>query len=247
MIKKINKAFLLILILQLSCTSKHLYKAESFTYLQVKDSPTNDSAIKAITPYKLKIDSLTEQVIVQSLDVFTKEKEQHALGNFVCDAMKWAAEKEMQTQCNVVLINRGGLRSTLPKGDIKVLNIFELMPFDNELVMITLSGKKLMEGIKMIVEKKHSYWGLQIKTNQVNEILDEKMNGETIHENKNYLVLTSDYIANGGDKFDFLVSPIHKKLLGIKIRDAIINYCIQQNKEGKSIIPYTDERLQISK
>lgn len=223
-----------------------LLHREKFDHFPVKQTLVNDSANKVISIYKGQIDSQMQTTIVTAKDAFTKEKEQHALGNFVCDAMKQIGEKELKQTCDVVIINRGGLRATLPKGEIKVMNIFELMPFDNEMVLLTISGQKLLEGLKTILEKKHSYLGLTIKTNLKNELLEVKINGEKLNENQSYKILTSDYLANGGDRFDFFKGPHKKENSGIKIRDAIIAYCVDLNVNGKILIPYTDERLQIS-
>jgi len=242
------KKVLILFVVALFYTCKQqLVHQSNFSHISVKESSYQDSSIKLVNFYKQQLESETQKIIVYSSQALNKDNHQHALGNFVCDAMKYIGEKTIFDTCDIVLVNRGGLRANLPKGEIKVYNIFELMPFDNELVLLTVSGKKINEGLKTIVEKRHSFLGMQIIINTNNEILEAKIGGRTIEENKNYKIITSDYIANGGDKFDFLLNPINYKSCNIKIRDAIISYCKLLSEQQKQIIPYTDERFQISK
>ena len=147
---------------------------------------------------------------------------------------------------HAVFIYRGGLRVNLPKGDIKVVNIFELMPFDNDLILVKIKGEKLLEGVQTIIEKKHSFSGLKIRVE--NDILMEAtINYSLIDKEKIYTIVTSDYLANGGDNFLFLKDPVGFEKSKLKIREAIINYCIFLTENKKQIVPYTDGRLQISK
>jgi 2',3'-cyclic-nucleotide 2'-phosphodiesterase (5'-nucleotidase family) len=242
------KKVLILFVVALFYTCKQqLVHQSNFSHISVKESSYQDSSIKLVNFYKQQLEEETQKIIAYSVQDLKKENNQHALGNFFCDAMKYICEKTIMDSCDIVLVNRGGLRANLPKGEIRVYNIFELMPFDNELVLLTVSGKKIIEGLNTIVVKRHSYLGLKLTINANDEILETKIGGKNIEENKNYKILTSDYIANGGDKFDFLMNPIEYKLCNIKIRDAIISYCIKLTEQQKQIIPYTDERFQISK
>ena len=55
-------------------------------------------------------------------------------------------------------------------------------------------------------------------------------------------MLTSDYLANGGDKMSFFKGKKQRKV-GIKLRDAIINYCISKENISSKL----DNRLSIAK
>jgi len=143
-------------------------------------------------------------------------------------------------------MNRGGLRVNLPKGDIKVINIFELMPFENDLILVKISGEKLLEGVATILEKKHAFLGLRIKAEK-NKIPEVTINNVAIDKTKIYTVVTSDYLAYGGDNFIFFKALVVMEKSNLKIRDAIIKYCNYLTESKKQIIPYTDGRLQISK
>jgi 2',3'-cyclic-nucleotide 2'-phosphodiesterase (5'-nucleotidase family) len=133
------------------------------------------------------------------------------------------------------ILNNGGLRTALPKGEITRGKIFELMPFENELTVITLTGSNAMRmfeylagsggapvaGIKMGIDNGkpvHVYLGT-----------------ESFDSLKTYRVVTSDYLANGGDKYSFFKQPLAREDLGIKVRDAIIHFIEKEKKTGKNV------------
>lgn len=230
-----------------NCTKTYVKQKEDFKHYSLKESTENENSKITIAEYKVKVNAETEKIIATSTEVILKDGEESTLGNFVCDALKYSGEKEFINQnCNLVIINRGGLRVNLPKGDIKVINIFELMPFENELVLVKISGEKLLDGIQTIIEKNHPFLGLQLKVENA-QLLEAKINNATIDKTKTYTLLTSDYLALGGDSFLFLKDPVLLQKSNLKIRDAIINYCNYLTENKKQIIPYTDGRFQKSK
>jgi len=245
---KVRIIYLVLSVLFFStCTKTYLKQKEEFTHSSLKDNSESENAKITIAEYKVKVTAETEKIIATATDAILKDGEESALGNFVCDALNYSSKQEFKnTPIDVVIINRGGLRINLPKGDIKVITIFELMPFENELVVVKISGKKLLEGLPTIIQKKHCFLGLKLKTEN-NLLLEATVNTQPIDETKNYTIVTSDYLANGGDDFLFLKDPISVQKSNLKIRDAIINYCTYLTENKKQITPYKDGRFQISK
>lgn len=185
------------------------------------------------------------EVLVVSSEEFPKEKgkPETKLGNLVADLSLEIANKLYNPTDNhnidFCLLNNGGLRTSLPKGEITKGKIFELMPFDNELVVVTITYEKyddLLEYLKNIGGQPIS--GLSIYTSyDLTEFI------ESWTRNKHAKVLTSDYLANGGDKMNFFLNPIKIEPIGIKLRDAIIQYCKEQNKQGKQLTGKLDGRI----
>ena len=140
-------------------------------------------------------------------------------------------------------MNTGGLRSTFPKGDIILGKVFELMPFENQFVVVILDGpstKKIIEfiaakggvpvsGIKMGIRDKQA--------------INPMINNQPFDINKNYTVVTSDYLANGGDNLAFMSDIKDKVILDLKIRDAIVNYIKDEKKKGSRLIVKKDGRI----
>jgi 2',3'-cyclic-nucleotide 2'-phosphodiesterase (5'-nucleotidase family) len=229
-----------------SCGKHYTKQSQESCHTSLKENDENKATKTIVDSYKIKVESETNKVIALSDDAILKDGLESPLGNFVCDALMYNAWLEFKnSNPDVALVNRGGMRINLPKGDIKVSTIFELMPFENELVCVTISGKNLYNGITTILEKKHPFKGLKIDADKANKFTAD-LNGVPIDTLKNYNIITSDYLASGGDNFNFLKNPVNIQKSNLKIRDAIINYCNHLTKNNITIKPYTDGRITIS-
>lgn len=210
----------LVAFLLASCSVQYNLQSHSESIYDVKAD--NDSTITAmIAPYKIGIDSVMNKVLCISKIEMTKGKPESLLGNFVCDLCL----QQYSNMADICVMNNGGLRSILPKGEITKGMIFELMPFENELVILELGSDDYIQLLKYITKRGGEPFA------GVNIIMDE--NGTVLSQsldlNKGKIrVLTSDYLANGGDKMSFFKDKKQTKV-GIKLRDAIINYCVAQD------------------
>jgi 2',3'-cyclic-nucleotide 2'-phosphodiesterase (5'-nucleotidase family) len=233
-----------------SCQQKaKLSRIEDQHYVIVKDS-IDSLSFKTIQPYKEKMKERMELKIGRSEAAFIKDQPEGSLGNLVCDILlnRLAGDDSLLKKEKVmVLLNNGGLRASIPEGEIKVSNIYELMPFDNEVVKIKMQGKKILELADYLSQKGGMpVAGCQLKI-KGDKTIHFEIQGEKVDSTKSYWVISSDYLSNGGDKMDFFRNPIQTVRTGKLIRDEIImyikNYCI----DGKTLKPYKDGRISISK
>lgn len=224
----------LVAFLLASCSVQYNLQSHSESIYDVKAE--NDSTITAmIAPYKIGIDSVMNKVLCISKKEMTKGKPESLLGNFVCDLCL----HQYSNMADICVMNNGGLRSTLPKGEITKGMIFELMPFENELVILELGNDDYIQLLQYITKRGGEPFA------GVNIIMDEKGSvlSQSLDLNRGKIrVLTSDYLANGGDKMSFFKGKKQKKV-GIKLRDAIINYCISKENISSKL----DNRLSIAK
>ncbi|MNT33704.1 Trifunctional nucleotide phosphoesterase protein YfkN precursor [compost metagenome] len=138
---------------------------------------------------------------------------------------------------------KGGIRVDVPKGAIKLSNIFELMPFENELIAFTLKGTDVQELINFVAATNgQPVAGIRLKIKNKKPV-DVFIKGKPFDPQKTYIVLTSDYIAGGGDNALGFKNPIEKKVLGLKVRQAIINYVKANQAAGKTLNPKLDGRI----
>ncbi len=129
---------------------------------------------------------------------------------------------------DLVLMNNGGLRKHLKKGPVRVGDVYELMPFDNKLSYVEIDRDKFLQLLQYIREKKNmAVFGITVEYTIDGKIL---VDGSEKFKEK-YLVLTSDYLANGGDQLSFFHQPLNREDLVILIRDALIERLeyMQQN------------------
>jgi 2',3'-cyclic-nucleotide 2'-phosphodiesterase (5'-nucleotidase family) len=211
-----------------------------------------DSATDAIlSPYKDSLDKLMNVIVGHTEVEMPKEngKTETLLGNFMSDIclakINSPATKTLTgISGDLCLFNNGGMRSSLPKGDLTRKNIFELMPFDNELDIVTISGKQmwnLLRFVAMSGGEPMSGLKLGVTLNKTPGTI--LIQGQPFDSTKTYNVVTSDYLAYGGDKMDFFKNPLKLTTTGIKIRDAILDYCEEQTKQGKILTAKLDGRF----
>jgi 2',3'-cyclic-nucleotide 2'-phosphodiesterase (5'-nucleotidase family) len=243
---------LFVMLITDSCNKRTHVTAISPSTVEMNNSVAqNDSQIQSILkPYKLGMDSIMNVVIGTSVSAMPKEREktETLLGNFVADIVLASGDKAYSVQyggsADVCILNNGGLRSSLPQGNITRGNIFELMPFDNEIVVVTITGAKMWDLLKYVAAS----GGVPVAGMKMGIRADltpgkVEIRGVAFDSTKTYRIVTSDYLANGGDKMSFLKDPVKLETTGVKIRDAIIAHFQALTQEKKSANPMLDGRV----
>lgn len=200
-----------------------------------------------IAPYKEQLDREMNTVLVVSAQEMVKGQPESLLGNFVSDLILEAA-RQYDPETDFVLLNNGGLRTALPKGEILTGKIFELMPFDNEIVILTLSGaqvEKLCAYVVAIGGQPVSGITIRFRTdeNGKNQFQRAEIGESSFDKEKTYRVATSDYLANGGDNMSFFLENENVQTTGLKIRDAIIQHLQKMGASGTELKLQLDGRI----
>lgn len=239
----------LAIVLTQSCTGPTKIKSVSTGYVEFnqQNAAVDSTAYKLVAPYKTELDKIMTEVLVISDTALTKDLPEGSLGNFVSDAVLKKTNDIYKPAdnlpVNICLLNNGGLRAQLPKGPVTRGNAFELMPFENSIVVLTLTGEKTKQLFQSLVEFNGApIAGATVKA-KGKKISELKINGELFDITKNYKVVTSDYLASGGDKYDFFKNPVKTETLNYKLRDAIIDYMIETNQKGNTIKGKKDGRF----
>ena len=219
---------LLVLILQ-SCSQDYNIKTTDFQLIEVSNE-VDSNIIKIISPYKSQLDIEMNEVICYTKSELKKGKPESKLGNFVCDL----SMSITNGTADVCVFNNGGLRDIISKGDITIRDIYKVMPFENELVILDLNKNEFYDLLKYIIKRGGEPVGGLSIVEKKDTILSSFNNDSIIR------VLTTDYLANGGDKMKFFNNKEQKKV-GIKLRDAIIQFC----KESDTLRIQLDNRITI--
>ncbi|MDG4946015.1 5'-nucleotidase C-terminal domain-containing protein [Weeksellaceae bacterium KMM 9713] len=182
-----------------------------------------------IEPYKIQMANELDRVLTYAPVDLSYKGMNTPLGNVITDLMleegnKIYSQRHPNEKIDVVLMNRGGLRRSFTKGDLSVRSMYELMPFENEAVVVTMTGTKLMEMVNFLrlTPRNHPIAGISFK--KESEDKEIMVGGELIDESKNYRVLTNDYLQKGGDQMTFFLDPIEVEFLQIKLRDMFIQH-----------------------
>ena len=238
-------AIAFILISLLGCKTKMVIGRVDKTLYPINSSQPIDSNLLAYyQPYKINLDSQMQKVIAVSEVAIVKSKPEGPLNNLVADAMFYAG-KSKNIDFDVAYTNYGGLRIALPKGDIQLYRVFELMPFENLLTTVKFNGTDMQLFLDYIAEgggDPVSGARFKIKGKKATDVL---INGEPLDPDKSYVVLTSDYMANGGDGGEIFFKASDRKTYEVKLRDALLSYLQQQTKEGKTLNPVNDGRISV--
>ena len=208
-----------------------------------------DSSIyRFILPYKTRVDSEMQEVIGYSSVALTGGQPESLLGNYVADlAMEEATLAYLPADGKSIdfcFLNNGGLRNTLPAGAITRQNVFELMPFENELVVLTLDGplvQKILHWIAVKGGEPVSGLRMKIRGGIPGEVY---IKGMPLDSTRTYKAVTSSYLANGGSNLYFLDKNVMREYPGLKIRDAVMKHTLSLYAQGQSINPWLDERIQ---
>lgn len=209
-----------------------------------KDLKDNEDFAKFIEPYTLKLNKEMNQKISYTQVDLTKEGDNSNLGNLLADytfdgADVWA-KSNLNKNIDAALINIGGIRTTIGKGDILLKNVFEVMPFENEVIIVKMKGSDLQGLFDYYAknQKNNPVSHLYIETN--NGALSKSLiNGNPVDPTQEYYIATSDYLALGGDNMKFFAKG-ESISTGIKLRDLFIEYF----KKNQQINPTEDIRLQ---
>jgi 2',3'-cyclic-nucleotide 2'-phosphodiesterase (5'-nucleotidase family) len=205
---------------------------------------------QTIQQYRTTLEKDMNRVLAYSDMVLEKGTPEGTLNNFVADLVFEKGTELYKPADNInidfCLLNNGGLRVPLPKGEITYSRVYELLPFENQMVVLTLSGEKTRELFEYLatssVGMPVSGVKLTIKDSLPYSIV---IQGESFDDNKNYKILTSDYLAGGGDNMSFFIDPIDYEYLDMKVRDAIIEHLLTKNKNGEKISAELDQRIKI--
>ena len=192
---------------------------------------SDNNIVSTIAPYKKKMIDEINTIVSYSkkrIDRYDGKLES-SLGNLLADLSYKRVQplffKKTGGNIDFALFNYGGIRASISKGVVTNKNAFELMPFENNYVVVKLPGKKIEELIRYLIkgERAHplsKHFRLTI-TKKGHRLTINNMPFDT---KKSYLVLTTDFLQSGGDRMDFFKNPIELHKIDYKMRQAIIDY-----------------------
>jgi len=195
-----------------------------------EDLKADNDILKEIQPYHDSLQTKINEVLCYNPRNLSRQEAplESSLGNFYADACFKAADsiffKEKNEHIDFALFNYGGIRTAIPEGSVKVEDVFKLMPFENKLVIVELSGAMVEDLFDYLVNRRqaHPISGLKIILSQ-DKLAALKIQGKEFDLNKNYRVLTHDYLQHGGDNMTFFTKPLSLYVTDYKVRDVLID------------------------
>ena len=200
-----------------------------------------------IAPYKVNLDKTMNEVLSFSVDTYSKNNGDYntAVGNMMADAVFELTSPLFRNRTgkniDVVLLNHGGIRANLPKGNITTKTAYSLMPFENSVVVTALKGSVILEMTNYLrsFKKAHPISGLELVLNADNSYRKILVGGKSVESEKTYYVATNDYLYKGGDRMDFFKKSDTLYDLNYKIRNVLLDYF----SKNDTLSPTIDQRF----
>jgi 2',3'-cyclic-nucleotide 2'-phosphodiesterase (5'-nucleotidase family) len=236
----------LALITLLSVHCKTTYQAETLSYksYQVSDSQQKDKVLlDLIDPYSDSVNRSMNDIVGYAEKSLDKKQPEGTLGNFMVDVFYEMAKEKFNTHIDIAFMNHGGIRlPQLPAGNVTRGKIFELMPFDNLLIIQRLKGSVLQEFLDLIAAK--GGWPVAGMTMQIKDkkAVNVLIAGKPLDPNAVYTTVNSDFMGNGGDNADML-RAVPQENIGYLMRDALLDYISKHKSQGKNIDSNIENRV----
>ena len=155
-----------------------------------------------IKDYRKIYPELLEVLAVVSEPLMRKYNEESSIGNLLTDYMREA------TQSDIAFLNSGAIRADFNAGDVTLEQLINVYPFKDNLTIIELTGNQIKELVEYSLTLPYGIGqisGLQINydstQDMMNRVIDIKVNGNELIDNKKYTVSVSGYLAKGGDGY----------------------------------------------
>lgn len=171
-----------------------------------------------------------------------------ALGDLIADALKWKAER-LKLKVDFALTNSGGIRESLPAGEITKGDVLAVLPFDNVLEVVALSGRQVRRLFDYIASVPLGNGAFAQVSREVRVVYDSgrvkalTIAGRAIEDDKTYYMATCDYVAAGKDGYEAgLEKGMERENTSRSLAEVLVEYIQTKGK----IIPRVDGRIEFA-
>lgn len=248
--KKLFAAFALLCVAASCRPSYEVVKVEGETMAvdSTWDATPDEEALALLAPYKSKVDSMMQQVIGHSATDIDRFRPESPLSNLVADVLREAATPILGHPADMGQINIGGIRNSLPSGPITTAHIYEILPFENSLCILTLKGSVLKSLFGDIARRGgEGVSGVKLEITRDGKLLSATVAGKAVQDTQLYTVATIDYLAEGNGGMESLIQA--EKCVyppNATLRDLFMRYVKELSVQGKSLDARLEGRIVIN-
>ncbi len=211
----------------------------------VGKTQADDPAVAAlIRPYHDKVAAQMQAVLGTAPTALAKQPGESPLANFVADLQRQRAAEVLHEPIPLGVMTNGGLRAGLPAGPVTLGNVFELMPFENELVVLDAPAAVVQQMFDYAAHVKMAVSGAVYTATADGHAHDIRIGGQPFDpaQAKPYAIAISDYLAGGGDNLLFFKTIIPRHT-GVLLRAAIADHIRELTKAGKPVTARVEGRV----
>jgi len=244
--------FVSLLLLAASChTPYHLASIDRTRILidSRYDAHPDAAAAAFIQPYEHTVDSLMKPVVGSTAEPMIAHQPESNLSNLLSDILVWGGE-EFNEKPDFGVYNMGGIRASLPQGDITYGDVLNVAPFENHICFLTLSGEKTLQLFREMAARggegvSHSVRMVITKDGKLKSVT---VNGAPVDSQKSYRIATLDYLAQGNDglaAFKDKTDAVSPDDEAHDVRYIIVNYFKHLKAQGKAVDTKVEGRVTV--
>jgi 2',3'-cyclic-nucleotide 2'-phosphodiesterase (5'-nucleotidase family) len=214
--------------------------------------PDDPEVLKIIAPYEEKVRELSKVIGRLEGGLSKTGVGGSSLGNFVTDAIRAQAEAKLGKPIVLAMVNNGGLRKNeIAAGELRASDIFELLPFENALILLDVTGAQLTKILQVVTRDAQSGARIQFKWNDRDrpefisvKLVDANGKEQEIDPNQTYTIITIDYLMSlKSGAYAILQEGKNPTPLNLTIRDAVMNYVKAETAAGRPVRSVVDNRF----
>ncbi len=194
-----------------------------------------------IAPYRARLGEQLAEVLAHSSGEFRKGEPEGTLENLVADALLDAVQDLAADTVHIALLNDGGLRVPVSEGPVLMRHAYELLPFENYVTVLSLSGsqlERLADEIALSGGEPIAGWTMELVGD---DAVDVRVGGQPVDPARSYRLATVDYLVDGGGTWSVLweAGAQAREDLDALIRDVFVAYLRQRD----TVSPTLDGRV----
>lgn len=210
------------------------------------DTGSDMAAVDIIEKYEPQVAPLMEIIGYTDRLIESRRGPESELSNFAADIIRERAQKETGEPVQLAMTNYGGIRTAMPKGDVRVYDIYSIFPFENDIVVCKVKGSKLRQFFDNYAKKGYveCLSGVELVIDNY-RITKFNIGGKPLDPNKTYNFATINFLLDGGDGSRIGSFADEVTDTDVLIRDAVVDHIRNLTAQGKKIDPKTDGRVVI--
>ncbi|MBO7234870.1 MAG: 5'-nucleotidase C-terminal domain-containing protein [Paludibacteraceae bacterium] len=207
------------------------------------DSRAEDAYAASLRPYAEELSATMDAVIGYAPQTLKAYQPESPLSNWTSDVLREAAIDFMGRSADIGVVNMGGLRCEIPAGEVTLRKMYELMPFDNQLTIVWMTGADL----DSLCQSFAAYGGQGVSgltfCIKEDKAYDICVNGLPIKPETLYSVATNDYLVAGNDGMQALTRHKKRQDTGVTIRDIYIAAVKKKTAHDEPLVAEVEGRL----
>lgn len=201
-----------------------------------------------ISPYRDSIESEMNEVIGYSTQEYVKSRPESALGNIAADMLFSYIKNVLNEQVDLAVLNFGGLRAPIPNGPISKGKVYELMPFDNSVTILELNTEQINQLAQHIISKGGEPIGGEgtVALGNFPEGPRFYFSSFDVSTKEVYRVVTSNYLADGGDNYYMFTNAINRTDTNVLLRDVFLERIKNTSSESLPLKGQVEGRIEMN-